>query len=287
MAKIEDIRERLLYNLSDMPSWIYFDPGSVPSVVAAMDYWLEAESKKTVKGILEHHEYMSPLALHESVMAMPGLNPEFKEMVQTAESRFEQQVQDAMDATSDAALQAQGICPPGVPMSEARKMIKKLMVEDYMNEHGMGGRGTDDLEKEIDWYKEMNCYYPPKELEKRHPGFVALKKQMMKQEVRGEHPKPDKQIVYMVRITFSLSPHSMSLGPRAPSCLRTFSENIQANKEYNETWKANITFFVSSTFFAPGVSRRSRVTAPRECILTRSSPTSHGARRLGPYCGRP
>ena len=256
--KIEDIRERLVSNPPDLPSWVYFDPGSIPSVVATLDYWLEAAPKKTVEGILEHHEYKSPADLHESVLKMSGLDPEFREMSQNAQSRIEQQVQDGVDAMSDAALQAQGICPPGVPMSEVREMIKKFMVEDFMNEQGIGSRRWTVFEKEIDWYKEMNCFYPPRELEERHPGLVALKKQMMEQEARGEHPNPDKQVVYAVRILLPLSLHSMSLGSRAPGYLRISREYIQADKEYYETWKANITFFVSSSFLVHGVSRRTR-----------------------------
>lgn len=46
----------------------------------------------------------------------------------------------------------------------------------------------------------MNCFYPPKELEKRHPGLATLKKQVLEQEARGEHPNPDKQVVYVVRM---------------------------------------------------------------------------------------
>jgi hypothetical protein len=57
----------------------------------------------------------------------------------------------------------------------------------------------------MDWYKEMKCFYPPRELEKRHPGLVALKKQVMEQEARGEHPNPDTQVVYVVRIFLSVS----------------------------------------------------------------------------------
>lgn len=274
MEKIEDVRDRLLSNPPDLPSWIYFDPGSTPSVVAALDYWLEAASKKTVKGILKYHEYKSPAALRDSVSGMTGLTPVFKELVQATRSRIEQQVQDFLDTMSDADLQTKPICPPGVPMPEAREMIKMSMTEDFMNEQGLEGR--DVLEKEIDWYKEMNCFYPPKELEARHPGLVALKKQVMKQEARGERPNPDKQLVYVVRNLLSHSLHSMSLGSRAPSCLRPFSGYIQADKEYRETWKANITYFVSPSL-ACGVSRRSRVTASRKCILTRSSP--HLSRR--------
>jgi len=216
-VKIEDIRDRLVSDPPDLPSWVYFDPNSLPPVIAALDYWLEVAPKKTVKGMLEHHEYQSPAALHDSVSAMSGLSQSFKEMTQNHRSRVEQQVQGVMDTMSDEALQAQGICPPGVPMSEARKMIKEFMVEDFLSEHGLAG--GDVLEEEIDWYKEMNCFYPPKELEERHPGFVALKKQVMKQEARGEHPNPDKQLVYVVRILLSHSLHSMSLGSRAPSCL--------------------------------------------------------------------
>jgi len=204
MVKIEDIRERLVSDPPDLPSWVYFDPASTPSVVSALDYWLEAAPKKTAKDMLKYHEYQGPLALQENIRAMSGVTPEFKDSVLTFQSRIEQQVQEAMDAMSDEALQAQGICPPGVPMSETRKMIKELMVEDYMNEHGMGGNRLDVLEKEIEWYKEMNCFYPPGELDNKHPEFVALRRQAVKQETGVGYPNRDKRFVYVVRILFYL-----------------------------------------------------------------------------------
>ena len=221
MRQIEDVRGRLLSNPPGLPSWIYFDTRSTPSVVAALDYWLKAAPKKTVKGILKHHEYKSPSELYDDVAGMSGLTPGFKQLAQDAHSRVEQQVGAIMDTMSDADLQAKGICPPGLPMSEAREFIKKFMVEEFLGDQGMGGRkGTDVLEKEIDWYKEMNCFYPPKELEKRHPGLVALKKQVMKQEARGEHPNPDKQVVYVVRIFLPPTASFYEPGDRAPDVLK-------------------------------------------------------------------
>ena len=200
MKKIKDVRERLLSNPPRMPSWIYVDPRSASSVISALDYWVKATPKKTVKGILEHHECKDPLDFHNSVLNMPGVSSAFKERAQAARSRTDQQVAAVVDSMSDADLQAHGICPPGVPMSEARKIIKKFMADEFLNEQGMGGgsKGPSIFDKEKDWYKEMNCFYPPRELENRHPGLVALKKQVMEQEARGEHPNPDKQVVYVV-----------------------------------------------------------------------------------------
>ncbi|KAF9650795.1 hypothetical protein BDM02DRAFT_3127458 [Thelephora ganbajun] len=214
MKKIKDVRERLLSGPLAMPSWIYVAPGSVSSIVSALDYWLKTTPKKTVKGILEHHELKSPLDLHDSFLGMAGVSTAYKEMVQSTRSRAEQQVAAVVDGFSDADLQAQDICPPGLSMSEARKFIKKFMVDEFLNDQGAGGsRGSDIFEKEMDWYKEMNCFYPPRELEKRHFGLAALKKQVMEQEAKGQHPNPDKQVVYA------------------------------ADKEYYETWKPNITLF--------------------------------------------
>jgi len=201
MKKIKDVHERLLSDPLVMPSWIYVPPNSVPSVVSALDYWLKTAPKKTVKGILEHHECKSPLDIHDSVLGMTGVSAAYKERVQSSRSRTEQQVAAVVDSMSDADLQAQGICPPGVPISEARKLIKEFMVDEFLNQNGVhGGRTPHIFEKEMDWYKEMNCFYPPRELEKRHPGLAALKKQVLEQEARGEHPNPDKQVVYAVRM---------------------------------------------------------------------------------------
>ena len=224
--KIKDVRERLLSDSLAMPSWIYVAPSSAPAVVSALDYWLKAASKKTLKGTLKHHECKSPLDLHDSLLGTPGVSAAYKERVQASRSRTEQQVAAVVDGLSDADLQAQGICPPGVPMSEARKFIKQFMVDEFLNQQGDGGnRGPNVFEKEMDWYKEMNCFYPPKELEQRHPGLVALKKQVMEQEARGEHPNPDKEIVYVVR-TFLQLASFYELGSRA-ACLRMFFEYIR------------------------------------------------------------
>ena len=242
MKKINDIRGRLLSSPPSMPSWIYIDPGSAPPVVSALDYWLKAAPKKTVKGILEHHECKSPLDIQNTAVGMSGVSAAFKERVQSSRSRTEQQVAAVVDSLSDADLQAKGICPPGVPMSEARKFIKKFMVDEFLNQQGTdGGRGSDIFEKEMDWYKEMNCFYPPRELEKRHPGLVALKKQVMEQEARGEHPNPDKQAVYVVRISLSI----VSFHGARDLLTNTFRIR-QADKEYYESWKPNVTLFVSS-----------------------------------------
>lgn len=228
MKKIKDVRERLLSDPPVMPSWIHVDPGSASSVVSALDYWLKAAPKKTVKGILEHHECKDPLDLHNSVLGMGGVSSAFKERVQASRSRTEQQVATIVDGFSDADLQAQGICPPGLSISEARKFIKKFMVDEFLNEQGLGGggsRGPHIFEKEMDWYKEMNCFYPPRELEKRHPGLVALKKQVMEQEARGEHPNPDKQVVYVVRISLFFA--SLYEPGSYVTRLRIFSEYLR------------------------------------------------------------
>lgn len=208
MKKIKDIRERLLSSPPALPSWIYVDSTSAQPVISALDYWVKAAPKKTVKGILKNHECKSPID-HNSLLGMDGISAAFKERVQSARSRTEQQVAAVVDSMSDAVLQAQGICPPGLSMSEARQFIKNFMVDEFLDEQGLGGsrnRGTDIFEKEKDWYKEMNCFYPPRELEHRHPGLAALKKQVMEQEAKGEHPNPDKQVVYVVRISLPFAP---------------------------------------------------------------------------------
>ena len=205
-----------------MPSWIYVAPGSAPSVVSALDYWLKTSPKKTLKGILEHHECKTSLDLQDSVLGMAGVSAAFKERVQSSRSRTEQQVATVVDAMSDADLQAYGICPPGLSMSEARKFVKKFMVDEFLEQQGLGGsRGPHIFDKEMDWYKEMNCFYPPRELEKRHPGLVALKKQVMEQEAKGEHPNPDKRVVYVVRMFL---PFLSSYEPGScDTCLQMFS----------------------------------------------------------------
>ena len=214
MDKIKDARERLLSDPISMPSWIYVAPDSGPSVVSALDYWLKAAPKKTVKGILEHHECKSPLDVHDGILGMAGVSAEYKERIRSSRTKTERQVAAIVDAMPDANLQAYGICPPGLSMPEARKFIKKFMVDQFLEDQGMGAsRGPHIFEKEMDWYKEMNCFCPPKELEKRHPGLVALKKQVMEQEAKGEHPNPDKRVVYVVRIIRSFA--------RA-TCLRMF-----------------------------------------------------------------
>lgn len=81
MKKIKDARERLLSDPLVMPSWICVPPNSVPSVVSALDYWLKTAPKKTVKGILEHHECKSPLDVHDSVFGMTGVSVAYKERV--------------------------------------------------------------------------------------------------------------------------------------------------------------------------------------------------------------
>lgn len=209
MKKIKDVRRRLLSNPPAMPSWIYVDSGSAPHVVSALDYWVKAAPKKTVKGILEHHECMNPMDIQNSLLGMGGVSSAFKERVQSSRSRTEQQVAGVVGSMSDANLKALGLCPEGLSMPEARKLVQKFMVDEFLNEHGLGegGSGTPDIfEKEKDWYKEMNCFYPPRELEKRHPGLVALKKQVMAQEAKGEHPNPDKKVVYVVRIFSPFAP---------------------------------------------------------------------------------
>lgn len=203
LEKTRGVRERLLSNPPDMPSWIYVHPGSAPSMVSALDYWLKAAPKKTLKGILKHHELKGPLDFFNDLSEMAGVSPAFKASL----SKTEGQVAAVVDSFSDAELQAKGICPPDLSMPEAREFVKKFMLEEFLKDQGIRGGGGDGggpniFEKEVDWYKEMNCFYPPRELEKRHPGLVALKKQVMEQEARGEHPNPDKQVVYVVRIPF-------------------------------------------------------------------------------------
>ena len=207
LEKIKDVRKRVLSTPPDMPSWIYFDPRSTPSVVAALDYWLKAAPKKTVKGILKYHEYKSPNDLYRSATALSTADSGIEMMAQANRSSIEQQVGDFIDAMSDADLQDKPICPPGIPMSEARALIKMSMVQDFLEEHIAGGREEIDVfEKEVNWYKKMNCFYPPRELEKRHPGLVALKKQVTEQQARGQRPNPDKQVLYVVRIASPFPP---------------------------------------------------------------------------------
>ena len=56
-----------------------------------------------------------------------------------------------VDSMSDADHQAQGVCPPGIPMSEARKLIKEFMVDEFLNQNGVhGDRTTHIFEKEMD-----------------------------------------------------------------------------------------------------------------------------------------
>ena len=230
MVKIEDIRERLVSDPIDVPSWVHVDPGSIRSIVAALDYWLKAAPKKTVKGVLKYHEYKSPAGLFDNVMSLPGISPEFKQRAQENKSRVEQQVIAFVDSLSDEDLQAKGYCRPGVPMPKVRILVKEFLIDDILTEQGAGGgRGTDALEEEMEWYKKMNCFYPPKELENRHPAFVALKKQIMEQEARGEHPNPDKQLVYAVRIFLPFGSF-YEPGSRHPICLRIFSEYIRPRR---------------------------------------------------------
>jgi hypothetical protein len=138
MKKIKDVRERLLSDPIVMPSWIYVSPSSAPSVVSALDYWLKAAPEKTVKGILQNHECRGPLDSHEEVLGMSGLSAEFRERVQSSRSRTERQVADVVDGMSDAHLQSMGICPAGLSMSEARKFIKDFMVDEWLDQHGLG-----------------------------------------------------------------------------------------------------------------------------------------------------
>jgi hypothetical protein len=138
--------------------------------------------------------------------------------VQASRARTEQQVAVVVNGLSDAQLRAQGMCPPGIPTAEAGNFIKKFMVDEFLGDHGMGeSRGTDVLEKEKDWYKEMDCFYPPGELEVRHPGLVALKARVMELGAKGEHPNPDERVVFVVRI---LRPELHA------TCLRMFLEYI-------------------------------------------------------------
>ena len=74
----------------------------------------------------------------------------------------------------------------------------------------------------------MNCFYPPRELEKRHPGLAALKKQALEEEAEGEHMNSDKQAVYVVRM-FLCFASFYELGSCA-ICLRMFSKHLRPMK---------------------------------------------------------
>jgi len=138
--------------------------------------WPKAAPEETVKGILDHHECKNPLDIHDSVIGMTGVNDVYNERVQSSRSRTEQQVAAVVDGMSDADPQAQGICPPGVPMFDARKITERFMVDEFFNRHGVGwDREPQIFEKEMDWYNEIDCFYPSRELKRWHPGLAALK----------------------------------------------------------------------------------------------------------------
>ena len=144
MKRIEDVRRRLLFDPLAIPSWIYVAPRSAPAVISALDYWPSIIPRRVFSNIKN-------------------------------KERTEQQVAAVVDSLSDADFQAQCIRPSGVPISEAQGFIKKSMVGGFLDQHGVGGdRGLRAFKKEMGWYKEMNCFYPPKELEKRHLGLVAF-----------------------------------------------------------------------------------------------------------------
>lgn len=91
-----------------------------------------------MKGILEHHECKNPLDAHDNVLRMTGVSAAYKKRVQSSRNRAEQQFAAIVDGMSNADLQAQGICPPGIPMSEARK-FGKFTVDELLNQHGVVG----------------------------------------------------------------------------------------------------------------------------------------------------
>jgi len=228
MEKIKDVRKRLLSNPPDMPSWIYVDPGSVSPAVAALDYWLRAVHEKTVVGILQYHKYVSPGELHDTAMGFAGANPVYKERAQAIRSKVEQEVSAIIDGMSEVDIQAKAksVHRPGFPMSEARRIVTEDMVEDLLDRRGAcGRRGTNVLGRELAWYKAMGCFYPPKELEKRHLWFVELMRQVMEQEARGERSHPDERVIYAVRILLPFAPFHEP-GSRQ-TCLIIFSHYIR------------------------------------------------------------
>lgn len=218
MKKIKDVRERLLTDPLAMPSWIYVAPSSVPAVVSALDYWPKVAPNKTVKGILKHHECKSPLDLRDSFLDTPGVSAAYKERAKLLGA-----------GPSSRSRQSWKVLPTRTSKPRGCHNVRGPevhQVDEFLNQQGVGGNGGPNIfEKEMDWYKEMNCFYPPKELERRNPGLVALKKQVMEQEARGEHSNPDKEVVYVVRVFLQFASF-YELGSCA-ACLRMFFEYIR------------------------------------------------------------
>ena len=74
-------------------------------------------------------------------------------------------------------LTRSGLLPPGTSVRTGRAIIEQNieMIVDQMQKMVMGGKVPT---LEMDWYKALKVYVPPKELRARHPGFDAAWKQV-------------------------------------------------------------------------------------------------------------
>ncbi len=170
MGVINDLRERLSNYPDSQPGWLHVVSDTIPAVVGILDYW--KKTTKSTRKMLASHECINPAEDPSSfgydASSIPGANPDFQKVINAEREMFKKTLLN-MSEPQLAKLPL----PPSLAsasVSAKRAFVQEnvdIMVDEFMRMFG----GEKIPMYEEGWYRTVKAFFPPKELQQRHPGF--------------------------------------------------------------------------------------------------------------------
>ncbi|TFY79515.1 hypothetical protein EWM64_g4494 [Hericium alpestre] len=202
---VAELRSRLTETPLRLPPWLYVVEDCIPPILEILDFWTKFPEEKSTKAMLSHHHVIDE---KEMLLNNPLITGAFKDKYHENYLERRQEFSELVDAMTEEQLMEIGLAELGKTPEQNKKILAERR-DAYLDEavELMEKGPTTQFAYEKEWFKMVQCFMPPRQLRKRHPGFSQLFKGVM------EHKKPTKGLLQKVK------------------------------SHINSDWKPNLTFF--------------------------------------------
>ena len=177
MGILDDLRDRLSENPPRLPSWIFVPVNSIPSILGAINYWIDTAKIAKTEKALEFHDPPDPAAITPQAMGMPGpVFPQPGNLGAYGDKLIRELASSALDHFTDQQLARTGLVPAHMSPNQARQYFEenKARFVDGMAAIMKTTLPSADTDVEVKWYKMTKTLPVPKGLEGRHPVLKQL-----------------------------------------------------------------------------------------------------------------
>ena len=173
MAILDDLCNRLSESPPRVPSWIFVPTTSIPPILDAINYWIDAAKTTETGRALELHEIPDPSAprLEGIGISGPALPPGNMPDDLTLEL-----ASINLESMTGQQLVETGLLPVHIFPNQARQYFErhKSQIAKAMKERMISGIPTAETNIDIKWYMMTKTLPIPKELEARHTVLKRL-----------------------------------------------------------------------------------------------------------------